>query len=311
MKKAIIICGPTASGKSDFAHSLAKKYKGEIVNIDSRQIYKRIPIITASPAMDLQKELPYHLYNFLGVDQEFSVVKYIKLAATKIKEISTKGNIPIIVGGTGLYINALLFGYNEIPSISSDIREYVRKLYTKIGAVDFFDSLKILDPLSASKLNPNDTQRILRAFEVFKQTGKSIVSFQENQNVIPMPEFNFKIIFLYPERNFLYRICNERLEKMFNNGAIEEVFEIKKDLTNESGNRRKFPGIKKALGIEEIISYLDNEISLAKAIELTQNKTRQYAKRQITWFKNQITDKIVLEYSTIQEFEKLISSYNI
>ena len=304
MKKAIIICGPTASGKSDFAHSIAKKYCGEIVNIDSMQVYKQIPVITASPSKALKLELPYHLYNFLNIDQEFSVIKYINLAVDKIREISQKGSIPVIVGGTGLYINALLFGYNEIPKISDDIKQFSLALYEKIGHIEFVNLFKNMDPIAALRLNHNDTQRIVRAFEVFKQTGKSIVSFQENNNIIPLPEFDFKVIFLSPERNFLYQICNERLSDIFANGAIEEVIEMKKNFDN-------VVSIKKALGLLEIMAYLDGKISLSEVINITQNKTRQYAKRQVTWFKNQIKNKITIEYSTILEFESLKHNFTL
>lgn len=304
MKKAVIICGPTASGKSDFAHVIAKKYCGEIVNIDSMQVYRQIPIITASPPDPLKSELPYHLYNFLDIDQEFSVVKYVNLAADTIRMISQKGNIPIIVGGTGLYINALLFGYNEIPPISEDIKRFSVELYEKIGGAEFVKLFRNLDPLAASRLNSNDTHRIVRAFEVFKQTGKSIVSFQENNNIIPLPEFRFKVIFLSPERSFLYQVCNQRLSSIFASGAIEEALEVRKNFGN-------IGRIKKALGLLEIIAYLDNKISLVEAINITQNKTRQYAKRQVTWFKHQIPNKITIEYSTCSEFESLKHNFTL
>jgi tRNA dimethylallyltransferase len=304
MKKAIIICGPTASGKSDFAHSIAKKYCGEIVNIDSMQVYKQIPVLTASPSKALMLELPYHLYNFLNIDQDFSVIKYINLAVDKIREIGQKDNLPIIVGGTGLYINALLFGYNEIPEISDYIKQFSLALYEKIGHIEFVNLFRNMDPVAASRLNPNDTQRIVRAFEVFKQTGKSIISFQENNNIIPLPEFEFKVIFLSPERNFLYQICNERLSSIFASGAVEEVIEMRKNFDNVGR-------IKKALGLLEIMAYLDEKLSLIEAMNITQNKTRQYAKRQVTWFKNQIKNKITIEYSTILEFESLKHNFTL
>jgi tRNA dimethylallyltransferase len=304
MKKAIIICGPTASGKSDFAHIIAKKYCGEIVNIDSMQVYKQIPVLTASPPDFLKSELPYHLYNFLDIDKEFSVIKYISLAADAISAISQRGNIPIIVGGTGLYINALLLGYNEIPPISKEVQNFSRELHEKIGHAEFASLLRHLDPLAAARFNPNDTQRIVRAFEVFKQTGKSIVSFQENNNIIPLPEFLFQVIFLFPERSFLYQMCNQRLSSMFASGAIEEVLEVRNNFSNISS-------VKKALGLLEIMAYLENKMSLVEAINITQNKTRQYAKRQVTWFKNQIHNKITIEYSSCSEFEALTHNFTI
>lgn len=301
MKKIIVICGPTASGKTDLAHHWAKNNRGQIVNGDSRQIYKQIPIITASPAKSLQEELPYHLYNFLDIKQEFSVVKYVLLAVEAIKQISNQGNLPIIVGGTGMYINALLCGYSQIPAISPEIREHSQKLQAKIGQKEFFRQLTILDPLVQNNLNASDKQRSLRAFEVFSQTNQSIFTFQAVKALSPLADFDFRIFFLCPDRQLLYLACNERLKKIFSQGAIDEVKMIKNNISNGNSSNLR------AIGMQEIMAYLANKISLNEAIELAQNKTRQYAKRQVTWFKNQIKDKITLEYSTREQFKQLIA----
>lgn len=300
-KEIIIICGPTASGKSYLGHAIAKKLGGEIVNCDSMQIYKQIPIITSSPPQMYLNEIPYHLYNFGPIDKEFSVIKYVNLAYEKIQTIVSNQKVPIVIGGTGLYINSLLFGYNEIPTIDTDIRQHVRKLYTDLGQVNFFNQLKELDSIAGQKLNPGDTQRVLRAYEVLLQTQKSIFSFQSNQNINILSNFKYKIIFLYPERNFLYQMCNERLEKIFMSGAIEEVTKLYLEFPdlNSSGA--------KAIGIQEIINYLEGKSSLQESLRLAQMKTRQYAKRQITWFKNQIQDKITLEYSDNKQFKELVA----
>lgn len=299
-KEVIIICGPTASGKSYLAHRLAKTYNGEIVNIDSMQVYKEIPIITASPSEDYKAEIPYHLYNFLPITEEFSVVKYLQLAAEKIRDISKRNKLIILVGGTGLYVNSLLFGYNQIPNISQDLRQHVRDILTKIGVAELLQQLKNLDPLAAAKIKPNDSQRLSRAYEVFLQTGKSIFFFQTLPKESVLSEFNFKIIFLSPERTFLYKTCNERLEKIFKEGAITEIAAIKENFQNFTGSAIK------AVGVSEILAYLNGDITLDKALILAQNKTRQYAKRQITWFKNQIKEKTTLEYSNKKEFSKLV-----
>ncbi|WP_341792680.1 MULTISPECIES: tRNA (adenosine(37)-N6)-dimethylallyltransferase MiaA [unclassified Rickettsia] len=300
-KEVIIICGPTASGKSYLAHHLAKTYNGEIVNIDSMQVYKEIPIITASPPENYKTEIPYHLYNFLPITEEFSVVKYLQLAAEKIKEISYRNKLVILVGGTGLYVNSLLFGYNQIPEISKNVRERVRSLHAKIGTAEFFSQLKNIDPLAAAKIKPNDTQRLARAYEVFLQTGKSIFFFQTLPKESVLSEFNFKVIFLSPERTFLYKTCNERLEKIFKEGAITEIASMKENFAGFNSSALK------AVGVSEISAYLNGNITLDEALILAQNKTRQYAKRQITWFKNQIKEKTTLEYSNEKEFNELIS----
>lgn len=280
--QAIIVCGPTASGKSGLAHQIALKQGGAIINADSIQVYKQIPIITASPPLNMQQEVPYYLYNFLDIDQNFSVAQYINLAAKTVKQVSEKGKIPIIVGGSGMYIGALLYGYHEIPEIDQEIRQKVRNLQHELGQEEFFKMLVSSDPL-ANRLGPLDTQRTIRAMEVLKQTGKSIFSFHDNITKIkPLPEFTFEIKYLQPERALLYEICNKRLVEIFNSGGIDEV-----KLACE-----QFPIVSnsafKAIGFQEIKDYIDGKITLQQAIIQAQTRTRQYAKRQITWFKHQL-----------------------
>ncbi|WP_342226553.1 tRNA (adenosine(37)-N6)-dimethylallyltransferase MiaA [Rickettsia endosymbiont of Urophora cardui] len=304
-KKAIIIlCGPTASGKSYLGHALAKACGGEIINIDSMQVYKEIPIITASPPESYKSEIPYHLYNFLPITEDFSVVKYLKIAAEKINQVTTSGKLPILIGGTGLYINSLVFGYNNIPDISDDLRQQVRKLHNEIGNIELHNRLTKLDPLASSKINQSDTQRLIRAYEVVLQTGKSIFSFQTLPKEQILSEFNFKIIFLNPERKFLYKICDERLANIFKDGAIDEIALIKKQFNPDYLNL-------KAVGIKEILAYLENKLTLGEALNLAQTRTRRYAKRQITWFKHQIKEKITLDYSNEEEFLQVTRKLSI
>ncbi|AXU06559.1 tRNA (adenosine(37)-N6)-dimethylallyltransferase MiaA [Rickettsia japonica] len=301
-KSIIILCGPTASGKSYLGHELAKAYNGEIINIDSMQVYKEIPIITASPPKSYKTEILYHLYNFLSMTEDFSVIKYLKLATEKIKEITDRGKLPILIGGTGLYINSLVFGYNNIPDISEDLRAQVRNLYVKIGNIELWGKLEKLDPLAASKINQNDTQRLIRAYEVFMQTGKSIFSFQTLPKEQILSDFNFKIIFLNPERKFLYKTCDERLNKIFKEGAIDEIALIKKQFAPKDYTHLK------AVGVKEILAYLNGHLTLDEALNAAQIRTRQYAKRQVTWFKNQIQDKITLEYANQEEFTQTLKN---
>ncbi|WCR57234.1 MAG: tRNA dimethylallyltransferase [Rickettsia asembonensis] len=301
-KEIIILCGPTASGKSYLGHEFAKAYNGgEIVNIDSMQVYKEIPIITASPPKSYTAEVTYHLYNFLSIKEDSSVIKYLKLATEKIKEITARGKIPILIGGTGLYINSLVLGYNNIPDISDDLREQVRNLHAKIGNIELWNKLEEFDPLAASKINQNDTQRLIRAYEVFLQTGKSIFSFQTLPKEQILSDFNFKIIFLNPERKFLYKTCNERLQKIFKEGAIDEIASIKKQFAPKDYMNLK------AVGIKEILAYLAGNLTLEEALSAAQIRTRHYAKRQVTWFKNQIEEKITLEYSNQEEFAQILN----
>ena len=300
MNKVIVVCGPTASGKTQFAHLLAKKNNGEIVNADSMQLYKSLPIITSSPSPKLRNELPYHLYNFLDINYECSVAKYAQLATEKIKEISTRRKLPILVGGSGMYINSLIKGFSYIPDIEPEVRKEVRSLQQSLSSNDFFELLKKSDSEIAKVLNAQDSQRVARAYEVFLQTGKSI-SYYQKSNTKLLEGFSFKAILLLPNRQFLYSMCNNRLEQMFKNGAVEEV----KSLLNEKCNINALA--MKSLGVKEIISYLENRISKDEAMELAKTRTRQYAKRQVTWFKNQLQEKDIMEFSNNAEYEKILT----
>ena len=305
MRDILVICGPTGCGKTDFAHQFALKNKGEIINCDSMQIYNEIPILTASPSNILKSEVPYHLYNFQSVTSEFSVAKYTTLVSSVIHQIIDRGNLPILVGGTGMYISALLYGYNDIPEISKVVREESRLLHANIGQGNFFKLLCSLDNLSSIKINPQDTQRSLRAFEVFKQTGKSIFSYQNENNIFPLGNLSFKIIFLNPTRELLYNICDRRLIDIFNNGAIEEVKNIKDNLPALNTPAAK------AIGAHELLSYLKGECNFADALTAAQKRTRNYAKRQITWFKHQLKEKDSIEYSSLEKFNQIKDSFSL
>ncbi|WP_316354080.1 tRNA (adenosine(37)-N6)-dimethylallyltransferase MiaA [Candidatus Trichorickettsia mobilis] len=304
MNMVVIVCGPTGCGKTYFAHKLAQKYHGEIICADSMQLYQQIPIITASPADSLKKDLPYLLYNFLDINEEsYSAVKYAEIAAQVIKEVNSRNKIPIVVGGSGLYINTLIFGYSSIPAISEIIKSEVKMLHEEYGQVKFFEDLQNLDPIAASKLNMLDKQRTMRAYEVYKQTGQSIITFQNNTAIAPLNGLVIKVILLNPERNFLVSSCNVRLQQMFDHGAVAEVEAIKRLIKNKSSIKDSSI---KAVGVQEIIEYLDGQITLAEALNLAQCRTRQYAKRQSTWFRHQMKEKIILEYSSNKELEQLL-----
>ena len=298
MNKALVICGPTASGKTDYAHLNARKYNGEIINCDSMQVYKQIPIITASPDMTLKKEISYHLYNCVDISEDFSVAKYTKLAENSIRATLKRGKLPIIVGGSGMYVNALLNGINSIPDISGDIRQQVRNAGEINGSEYIYDLLKEIDPKGARRLNPGDSQRVMRAYEIVLQTNKSILEFQKSTPTPLLPDVEFEVVMLLPERNFLYDTCNKRLKDMFVNGAIEEIA----GLIKNPDMYKRLVSIK-ALGILQIIDYLEGKITKEKALEIASTKTRQYAKRQITWFKNQIVNKTIIEFANIDEYK--------
>ena len=297
--KIILIYGPTASGKSSFAIKLAKKIHGEIINADSMQVYKELRVLTARPFKKEFKKIKHHLYGFQSVKKKFSTGDWLKLVKEKIENIKKRKKTPILVGGTGLYFKALTDGLVSIPNIPSRFRQDVRFLHKKIGSKKFFLRLVKLDPLTKGIINPSDTQRVIRAFEVKSFTKKSIYSwFRDTQSEFEKKDF-FKIYIDYPRSRLINRI-NIRAVKMIENGAIPEV--------------RKFINLKvprsntasKAIGIDEIRNYLNKKITKLDVIEKISIKTRQYAKRQTTWGRGNMLDWNKIDSDALIKFLKKI-----
>ena len=281
MKTVILLAGPTASGKSELAIHIAKKINGEIVNADSMQVFKEIKILSARP-IDYKK-IKHHLYGILSVKKNFSTGVWLKLVEKKINEILNKKKTPIIVGGTGLYFKALIDGIAEIPNVSKLKRDKVIKLYNKIGADQFYKKLIKLDPKCKDKIEKNDRQRMIRFYEVKFYTKQSIFDWQKN-TTNNLKDIDFKKIFLNFPREILLEKVDQRFKKMLKIGALREVkkfqkLKISKDLTSNH-----------ILGLKEIMSHLNKEISLKEAIDRSIIRTRQYIKRQMTWFRGQMKD---------------------
>jgi len=281
MKTVILLAGPTASGKSELAIHIAKKINGEIVNADSMQVFKEIKILSARP-IDYKK-IKHHLYGFLSVKKNFSTGAWLKLVEKKINEILNKKKTPIIVGGTGLYFKALIDGIAEIPNVSKLKRDKVIKLYNKIGADQFYKKLIKLDPKCKDKIEKNDRQRMIRFYEVKFYTKQSIFDWQKN-TTNNLKDIDFKKIFLNFPREILLEKVDQRFKKMLKTGALREAkkfqkLKISKDLTSNH-----------ILGLKEIMSHLNKEISLKEAIDRSIIRTRQYIKRQMTWFRGQMKD---------------------
>ncbi len=289
--KALIICGPTASGKSSFAMDVAHRHNGSIINADSMQIYNEISIITASPSKEDKTKIPHYLYNYIAVDREFSVGKYIDEVLGIIKDIE----LPIIVGGTGLYISALLYGLSNIPDINPQIRRQSREEFIELGAAVFYKRLIDLDP-SSIKLRSSDSQRMMRSYEVLLQTGNPISYYQDIKALSPLAGYDVSVMMLNPERSFLHECCEKRFRWIVQHGALDEARMVGDIKTSAQ----------KALGLQELQSYLRGDISLEEAINLAVIKTRQYAKRQVTWFNNQIHDKEVLSFGSDDERRNII-----
>ena len=275
-KKVILLAGPTASGKSKLAIKLAQHFNGEIINGDSMQIYKEISILTSKPNPQDTKIIKHHLYGFNSVKKNFSTGHWLKMVVKKIEEQWENERMPIVVGGTGLYFKALTDGLVQIPDIPNRGRMQIRKLHKKIGQKKFFTQLIKMDPLTKRFVLPSDTQRSMRAYEVKKFTNKSLFEFTKetksnfNNNV-------FKKLFINISRDLLNKKIDTRVEKMFNDGAIDEVKKFYKMKIDKELSPNKI------IGIKEIKDYLRGKITLIKAKELIKQKTRQYAKRQFTW----------------------------
>lgn len=306
-KKAIVICGPTASGKTVLAHEIAGQYKGQIVGCDSAQLYRQLSSLSDSPPNLLKMQLPYHLYNFLDLSQSFSAAQYASCAWHIVRNITKDNDLPIITGGTGLYLNYLLYGYNYIPEIPEEIRQEAVNLYEKLDHIKFIDYLKTLDKqITEDSFIIKDKQRSIRAYEIIRATGQSIIEISAKAKKInDLEEYEFLIILLLPERSILYERCNKRVPILFAN-SLDEMVNLEKYNKEFIYNAEK-----KIIGAKEILYYLNKKISKEEAIALTQNRTRQYAKRQITWFKYQIKDKLAI--SNIEEeknkLKEIIKAY--
>ena len=297
--KIILISGPTASGKSSLAIKIAKRVNGEIINADSMQVYKQLKILSARPDPKQYQKIKHHLYGFHDVTKNFSTGDWLKLVLKKIKEIQSRKKIPILVGGTGLYFKALTDGLVKIPNISIELRNEIRNLQKKIGQKLFYKKLLKLDPESKGKIDPTDTQRSIRAYEVKKFTKKSLHKWFKNTKSNFLEDNFFKVYIDYPRPKLIERI-NLRTGEMIKDGAIREV---KNFLKLKIG---KDKSANKAIGVMEIKDFINKEKDLEQIKEKIAIKTRQYAKRQSTWARGNMTSWIKLKPQDINKFLKKI-----
>ena len=295
--KIILISGPTASGKSNFAVKLAKKINGEIINADSMQVYKELKILSARPNLKDYQKIRHHLYGFHNVKNNFSTGDWLKLTIKKINEIKKRKRIPILVGGTGLYYKALTEGLVRIPNIPVRFRYKIRSLHKKLGQKSFYKKLLKLDPTSKNKINSTDAQRSIRAYEVKAFTNKSLHDWFKNTKSYFKNEDFLKIYIDFSRQELIKRI-NLRTEKMLKSGAIEEVKRFIKLKV------RRDKSVNKAIGIDEIKKYLNNEKDLSEIKENISIKTRQYAKRQSTWARGHMMSWFKIKPQEINKFLK-------
>jgi len=280
--KIILISGPTASGKSNFAVKIAKRINGEIINADSMQVYKQLKILTARPNKEEQKNIKHHMYGAVDLNKKFSAGQWLKAAIKKIKEIRKRKKIPILVGGTGLYFQSLIDGLVKIPKIPFKFRNKIRLLQKKEGQKKFYKELLRIDPMAKDKFDQNDIQRTIRAFEIKSFTKISMYEWlKKTKSEFKNEEF-LKLYIDFKREDLIKRI-SLRTIKMVKEGAINEVknfikSKIKKDLS-----------VNRVIGIDELTQHLDKKINLNQARELISIKTRQYAKRQATWARSRMT----------------------
>ena len=280
--KIILISGPTASGKSNFAIKLAKKINGEIINADSMQVYKQLKILTARPNKEERKKIKHHMYGVIDLNKKFSTGQWLNIAIKKIKEIKKRKKIPILVGGTGLYFQSLIDGLVKIPEIPIKFRNKIRLMQQKEGQEKFYKKLLKIDSMVKDKFDQNDTQRTIRAFEIKSFTNISMYEWLKKTKS-EFKDDEFLKLYINFKREDLIKRISQRTAKMIKEGAIKEVkkfikSKIKKDLS-----------VNRVIGIDELTQYLNEKINLDQAHELISIKTRQYAKRQATWARSRMT----------------------
>jgi tRNA dimethylallyltransferase len=284
-----IVAGPTASGKSGFALDMALEKKGAIINADSMQIYAALPILTAQPTVDDQFKCPHYLYGHLPPTDQCAAPRWTQLAIEAVEDAFANGWQPIIVGGTGFYLKTLIDGISKVPQVSDETRAFARQLLQMIGPAALHELLRARDPVTAARIHPNDSHRVLRAWEVIEGTGKSLTEWQSEPPAPPRPDWVFDINLLLPDRDVLYRNCDLRLDTMVATGALDEIVGFEHLL--RSGQVPPTTPCIQALGYQPLRAYLAGEKSREDALTEAKAETRQYAKRQTTWFKHQLKQK--------------------
>ena len=276
--KVIVICGPTASGKTALSIELAKKINGEIISSDSMQIYKYMDIGTAKTTQEEMQGIKHYLLDFVEPSQRYSVAEFKKDAEKAIEEILQKGKTPIIVGGTGLYVDSLIYGI-EYQTIEFDeqYRKQLEERVEKEGLETLYNEAKKIDPQAIEKISLNDKKRILRILEIYKATGKNKTE-QEIESRKNEVKYDYKVFAINMDREKLYERINKRVDIMIENGLIEEVEKLLEKY-------KEFPTAMQGLGYKEVVEYLQGKVSKEEMIENIKRETRRYAKRQLTWFR--------------------------
>ena len=295
MKKVIILGGPTASGKSKLAIKLAKELNGEIINADSMQVYKHFPILTSQPKEKDLKKIKHHLYGYINTNKEFNAIMWLSDTIKKIDSLQFKNKVPIVVGGSGLYLEFLCKGINNLPIISDKTKKKVEQVIQNTRKKKMQELLYEIDAEYLSKINISDTLRVSKLLQVYFQTKKNITFFHQSKRQVN--EYNFLKIFYKPDREVVKLNIKKRFYQMLEDGLIQEV--------NSNNKKVKNSNISKAIGYGEIIDYLNKKISFEEVSSVMLRKTKNFAKRQYTWFNNRYVSDITLQskdnYSLIVE----------
>ncbi len=279
LPKLIVICGPTGAGKTSLALQLAQELSSEIISADSRQIYKYMNIGTAKPTPEEVALVPHHIIDIITPDKKFTAGEFVKRADSAVSEIKNNNHIPFVVGGTGFYIKSLLYGLCKIPPIPAVIRNELKKEVEEKGPKTLHHMLNEVDPIAAQKIDPNDSNRIVRALEVYKVTGIPISSYWQKDAL--EKRYQHFTIFLNDERSVLYEKINTRVDKMVQEGLFDEFKHLL-----EMGYTRNDPGMN-SLGYKELFDHIDGIHDWHTTVELIKQHMRNYAKRQLTWFNKQ------------------------
>ncbi|WP_208605627.1 tRNA (adenosine(37)-N6)-dimethylallyltransferase MiaA [Rhizobium aegyptiacum] len=284
VENAILITGPTASGKSALAVELAKRHGGAVVNADSMQVYDTLRVLTARPSEEEMQGVPHHLYGHVPAGASYSTGAWLRDVSVLLPALKAAGQLPVFVGGTGLYFKALTGGLSDMPDIPAALREELRTRLLEEGADQLYAELETVDPAMAANLNRQDGQRIVRALEVIKATGRSIADFQGRSGPVVIDADAARKIIVLPDRAVLHARINGRFEKMLQQGAEDEVRALL---------ALGLPAdalVMKAIGVSQIAAMLQGEMTRDEVLEKGAAATRQYAKRQMTWFRNQMDE---------------------
>ena len=289
LRPIIIITGPTASGKSALAIDLAQAFKGNVINADSMQVYRELCILTARPSYRDMDLVPHRLFGIIAAENPCSAGQWLEMATSEIKKTWREGRLAIVVGGTGMYLKVLCEGLVSIPKIPTKINREVRLLYNKIGGDAFLKKLAIVDPKASQILPANDSQRLTRAMAVVQATGLTLDAWQASQDRGPVIPARFFVITILPDRKVLYSACEARFDAMLSAGALDEVENL-----HSLGLDPLLPAMK-ALGVSELSRYLNGKTTLENAVLAAKKATRNLAKRQMTWLRNQVSSDYILE----------------